>query len=1830
MKIVGRGFYCFGIDNSLSMCYNKMENNDLRMTYWKLMICVTLREVIMLKSSKVKSVSRRKYFALFIAFSIFMQVLLLGFGVSPFQVGATTFDNSDLSNFITRIEVADANGLEVIGDFRYGEVYIFTIDYSERAGSAGQFAYNGGGRLTYQLPHDLEVVTPLTDGVIRVDNGSVIGRYTITASGAVEVWFGEFLKDGAATPNNENFIDYYTDAGFSLEIEAQFREGTGGKTISFGLNASIDVNVANPPLDVRLVKSSAYISAAETINYTLIITAPDSNTAPLTDIILFDTPFRRTSATGNKSYINAAAQNAFTSFVYWKNDEATPTSLSVGTDVIWNSDNNGTGRRGFSIDFDELGVTLDHGDTITVQYSLSLRSLVEAQGSAWGHRLQYSFFAGNNATVTTNSPTASAETQNSVSRTFISKSHSKSTVDGNEVVNWTAWVGNGSEALGDKEIVDTLSPSIAGFLAPENITITLYNSQTSFTSATRVGSRDFTAAELSDYVVISGNTLTFDVPKVNDTLTFSGGSVTAPEIYRVQFKYRTETPTSYTTFRNDITYNDTVPLSTYSSYTLTAPGPATPTLGKASSKIREVMGVYVIDYTVTIGVPAGLKDDNFYYRDYLFLTGVGANKGVPNNPNNYNIAISPPPSGTEPEFLYNRVFNANESQYDIFFGAADANQSTTKWQYDDAKTITITYTIPLLQPVDGANTLQDYLKSDKAYRLRNEASIRRGGTLYRNAYTDDTWPIHKVGAGTNNYAEFDFTVYLNYNQPYSVFSSAPVFTDVFDSRLEFKTGSFYVLRNDGSRLDVEESYIDIKSNSNGTTTMTVDFSKIAPPNPQWWNISYSYRYDIHYTLIVKEYDELKDTQDINNSVTINATALGNVDFSNDATVTFSRRPVRKEMLTDGSNIAEVVIIVNPCGETLNYGNVILAEDEMSDSLTFFMNSIKFFTQGKDGGGNWDGIWIPQEKETWAYVGGSPPLPAAPWSVKGIDSRTVHFGLPDATPAKIVYTALITAPAGDQTSFSNTVKVLGYTGEYSADTYRVQHISAHAAANRSEVHLIKADENNPLNLLGGAEFDLYMHIASNDPYNGTAANPITINGRSFYPVQSKITDDASGIAPFDSNWLTPSHKAVYLLHETAAPDGYEIEDEYTFFVLHAMNYSEAEALEAALGSSVQFIADTIHITNARIPFITPENATIEGNKSVTGTPPTARSFNFNAAEVTEKGGSTLVADGFTGTGARSGAGVFEIVVEGLTGTTAGTEYFFRITEDQDGDGVGGWTYSKAEFWVTVTVTDDGFGDSSFIVDYDGQSINFVNIYQYTTPENATIEGNKSVTGTPPTARNFNFNAAEVTEKNGSTLVADGFTGTGARSGAGVFEIVVEGLTGTTAGTEYFFRITEDQDGDGVGGWTYSKAEFWVTVTVTDDGFGNSSFIVDYNGQNINFVNIYQYTTPENATIEGNKSVTGTPPTARSFNFNAAEVTEKNGSTLVTGGFTGTGARSGAGVFEIVVEGLTGTTDGTEYFFRITEDQDGDGVGGWTYSKAEFWVTVTVTDDGFGDSSFIVDYDGQSIEFVNTYVEPSTSRPPPSTRRTLPTTTTPPVPTIPPVTTTTPLPATTPPPPVTATPPPVTATPPPVTTIPPVVTMIPPVTIEEITDDATVSIHINKILLDSYGNPVDEVKYFAIRIYDESMNLIDRFDLINGQSLIINGLEGGTTYYLQEEQVGGFNAVGFEIAGAGAAEGAVVGVRIPEFEVGYLELQVDLTNSAYDISIIPDMPIPRGVYQFPEDPPIIEIPDSMIPRGAMQFPDDTNPRTGITLLLPGLCAAAAIGVSALAVKRRRSIK
>ena len=1126
-------------------------------------------------------------------------------GITPAGIG----DGWDLNNFVTGVAVRDAAGNIVSsGNFLYGDTYTFEISFAERAGAGGQFGYNIFGKLVYQLPNQLQVPFAITDGVIRVSNGTVVGWYTVDTSGRVEVEFGNY--DNRGNPSGQNFIDY-TDASLTLMIDARFTQGAVPGEVLFGAETSITINrLDHPPASLRVTKRAVFNRTAETIDFEVIVTAVGG---PISHIILDDA--LTLSILSNYAITNPSYFSAY-QFRFGAAGALQPITPTWSGNAMW-------------FDFSALG-ELAMGDTITLSYTLYMKDLLDtlaAQGSI--PRLQYSFAVNNNATANgkdvNNSgkdvPPARGSSSTAVSRNFLDKTSATSSSGGENLIVWTATVGDGFMALNGKTITDAMGGGAQAIRG--DVQVTAYgppNASGSF------GSPVYTTS----------------ITPSSATGPFSYTVPSTPPVYRVVFRYTVAVGTG--TFTNRISIDDS---SFTASRTISPPVSPTPTGTKTSDWVILPDGtVYGLKYTLTYIVPDGYTGSYFAPGDTLRIQQNGSSEYIgvlaPNQPpEDLTVTLSPPEAGFT--WSYYRS-GSNSTLWGILFGGATA-PNRSAWPYSEAKTITITYTIPLDGPVytsSGAlipgRTVRDYLeKEPERYILYNRVGYFNNSNSITNfsgapSTTIDKFPITKTNrVSATDPTVFDYTVVLNTDtvQGLSSSSATPggplfvagqpaLFTDVFDPRLEYVTGSFYVVAKstissstqylygpyNSDRTDLVQKSIDPAT---GNPMLRVDFSSGFRTITSWngnvsnsalssaasatWFVNRNY-IEVHYQLRLKpEYAAGYERFVLRNTATVHPTRdrfRRNGGWSSSSDAEYGLPPVEKTMLTDGSAEVKVEIVVNPAGSKLADGGSLTARDEMNGALAFYLSTIRFQTKTPQGGG-WSDTWVDQ------------PANGAPWSIRFIDEQTVEFVFPDARPVKIVYTALVTGERDTPVYFKNEFSVLGYSDFAEEDHYVVQDSAARAAGNRVYLTVFKEDVEDGARL-PGAEFELYMALPGNG-YYGASGNPtkkITVGGKDFYWVQTKTTGAApAGEAVFDSNWLTPTHEAVFLLLETAAPngDGYQIPpapDDRAFFILHNMSASEKQALDRALGKPAQVVADTLLFTNRKV-------ANIEITKTVEGKP-----------------------------------------------------------------------------------------------------------------------------------------------------------------------------------------------------------------------------------------------------------------------------------------------------------------------------------------------------------------------------------------------------------------------------------------------------------------------------------------------------------------------------------------------------------------------------------------------------------------------------------------------------
>ncbi|MDR0458840.1 MAG: hypothetical protein LBG68_00020, partial [Coriobacteriales bacterium] len=1209
-------------------------------------------------------------------------------GIMPLSIG----DHWDLSNYITGIVVRDSAGSAITnGSFFYNEPYSFAISFAEHEKTGGQFEYNSG-KLVYQLPKELVVSSPQS-GFIKVANGSSVGEYSIGSDGLVQLFFYNVDNQGNAI--GQNFIDYYVNVKFSLVLQADFASDLTAGKIDFGANSSITVNsISSQAAALQVAKTaSAYNSASESVSFTVEVRAVGGQ---VSNVVLADSlgfsiqnAFKIKSSDIPGNYANPFSSGSG-SFEYSINggawvSQALPQWESGGQRLLFDFGTTG-------------GITLQSNETVQLRYTVSLSDVLDYFASqslpgpgdpgSWIQRYLYNLTLNNTATASGRDGgtelTSASTTQTPLRKTLLSKSGTEQ-ADGQ--IQWTARVGDGlgdgsgggsgsgSGSSGGSLVLNglTINDSMNGGLSQTisgDLTIKLYGLSNNLLSTVTVSAPYIGTA---GFALDGSNGFTYTVP------------ASPANIGRVDFVYYT-TPSDLSPngiYRNEIgiTVNgQTSSVSSSVSYSGLGTGVGTPenafnirytkssqwqfdSAGKPSDLI----------YTIVMRVPAGTDlidsaagvfqdvfmsyesgDGNYPYlhKDWRITGGAEANIN-----NLVNVTVS---GEASPDYCVYLPTTGSGADMRVYLGVSSVPSvvENYRWPYSEAKTVTITYRVPLDIPdLAGTTTLLEYLQSTPNARLRNQIISTGNGVedvVVASCY--DSYPMYK--SVEPNYfmsSLFDYSVTLNGytnvgqqslydsasgNQGYPLFAAgqAAIFTDTFDPKLSYVPGSLKV--SDGTNYygpyEMNGAYVqDWLAGQIVGNSFTVDFrdfvqvdgalSTIIDASPGDWYAD-SIEYTVYYQLLLKDQytesypDPAGPPLAVQNTATVFASSehySGGV-FTDSAEALYTPQVVHKEMSTNnGDNTADVEIIINPDGKRLRPVSVadplLTATDSMQGSLGFYLSTIRIETQNLVAG-VWDGVWIAAP---------TPIAVGALWSFSPHDAQTVDFYIPDEHPVRITYTAAITEYYwGQPTDFSNSITVSGYSSSVSFEDYVISRSSAFAEADgdRTEVLLYKTDSADPGRLLPGARFALYLDNEYGWPHGRIPTDPsipAVIEVPDTYDVLYYLEDQVvgpSGYIRFSDPWLTYSSNRTFVLIELEAPPGYQL----PATLADRMSLFSFRAASPIGDKEFTVILDYLVISNDRIA---PIDVQIPIEKIVTNQPTATETFTFRLAEVTDATGDT---------------------------------------------------------------------------------------------------------------------------------------------------------------------------------------------------------------------------------------------------------------------------------------------------------------------------------------------------------------------------------------------------------------------------------------------------------------------------------------------------------------------------------------------------------------------------------------------------------------------------------
>ncbi|MCL2564109.1 MAG: hypothetical protein FWE08_08785 [Oscillospiraceae bacterium] len=1089
-----------------------------------------------------------------------------------------TIDRWNLANFVYQLVLRDSNGNVIPpgGDVVLYEHYEFVINFRESAET--QFSYGTDGYLRYQLPINILIPDVVTNVPILAGNGMPIGRYSVSTDGLVTVRFDECDRYGNSTPG-VNLLDQYTDIAFTLNLGAHFREVGEFINVDFGGGIRLTVIVHPPGYNTRLdVEKShfGYNKAERTIDYEILITARNGE---VSDISLRDW----LGGTHVVTYELASA--SLTEVTVQVRDE-TPYIVSP---IPWNGQSNT-----FILDFPD--VTLGHGETIRITYTLDVDPYIRAWGEESSGRRNYEFSISNGVSVSGVDMYDSEVTDSHSiwlvpTNRFMNK---WATQTGDGTLRWSCSVGDGITLLNGVTITDQLGPGMT-------ITDTTLRAELYDKDGLYLGWESFTV-----YADRSG--FTYAIPD-----GFNGR-----DIYSVYINYDVEV--DFSLYPPDGIFRNRLELDLEDDPYIIRQVHVNPP-GVRMEKGHTLTENY-IEWTINFYIPGALYGEMVWLEDYLdilYLNEYGQHvwQSAVNQPENFTVTArrldgSPAESfhwtlldSRDPRFGLNwNVRNV----WQLFFveeliDTQGGRQICTESKYysfspfAEDTVLTVTYRTPftarlLYRNVEdatfsGMRTVGDVLRQMPVGS--NFAEIRNMAFAYQiidgnqreisRVENFATWPVHKTAtpvAGTDD--TFRFTVVLQRGlfQP----GAAAMFIDTFDARMEYVPYSFvvehrgdrFIPRTDGGG----DAILNLISYGDGRNTMTVDFSapymrravggSFGDANPGWFASTESI-YVVRYEMRIADLNTI-DQQVYRNTASVQSTTR-NYTFSDSYELRYGTKMVQKSWELIG-NIAEVEILINPDGQTLTSVGYFEVVDTMSQTLTPYLGTMRVFQLI-------DEEWV---EEPLTQI----PAPAVGlWNFAVTGDNEFTFILPDGVPLLLTYEVLIKGDMDEAVDIYNEILVAGRFRDSVSESFVVTSTSGGGSANRQAITLYKNDSEQAGVFLQGADFALYIGT----PYQGWAyATPpdgvpqtFRVGDMLFFYIESQPTD-ATGRAQFDSPWLTPTHETIYALVEIEAPIGYILPaDAVTLF---SYIPPTPDQLAAIGGKTVEQVADSIMIANDREP------------------------------------------------------------------------------------------------------------------------------------------------------------------------------------------------------------------------------------------------------------------------------------------------------------------------------------------------------------------------------------------------------------------------------------------------------------------------------------------------------------------------------------------------------------------------------------------------------------------------------------------------------------------------
>lgn len=249
-----------------------------------------------------------------------------------------------------------------------------------------------------------------------------------------------------------------------------------------------------------------------------------------------------------------------------------------------------------------------------------------------------------------------------------------------------------------------------------------------------------------------------------------------------------------------------------------------------------------------------------------------------------------------------------------------------------------------------------------------------------------------------------------------------------------------------------------------------------------------------------------------------------------------------------SNIIRYYIVVNPRGEDMDPGSSYL---ELTDTLTVKENIRAEFQPESVGLYHYD-----EKAADNHYCGNEISTEQYPFTYDS-DEHKIVFTLPDSTPCVLVYDYVIDrgTVAGD-IQISNEARLNGNASGSTQDDVIFEEVSSEAAANKATMTLYKVDSTNYGKLLPGARFRLQRYEKSDSGGYEWQTTSVTAEGEDGMFVVGETGKVVLSFLSEESRYNT-----LYRATEVAAPEGYQETEHIYYFVWMEEGKDEKETIDA---------------------------------------------------------------------------------------------------------------------------------------------------------------------------------------------------------------------------------------------------------------------------------------------------------------------------------------------------------------------------------------------------------------------------------------------------------------------------------------------------------------------------------------------------------------------------------------------------------------------------------------------------------------------------------------------